>query len=284
MMETDESSNEADIDNLSNVESGSEQKQNSFQVPCFEISSWSPQGPAGLQFVSLVPFMETHLVGKQECHVGKIKVSTTHRKQRLKEFHSGRTTCRNIVDERRLRAACNDNDYVTVVELLEGGADPSGEDDKKRTPLHIAASQGYQQIVKVLLDKGADPNKKDFIGNTPLHLAACTCQIPVVTLLLKAGTDIKSVDDYGRTPLKLARSRLQKLVGQNKACDHLREDIKQVSDMMTAYLRVSGQHEDADQLDQLCQQLEKTTTREQVDHVNSLMSEFASLNIQKTDS
>lgn len=53
--------------------------------------------------------------------------------------------------------------------------------------------------------------------------------------------------------------------------------------MMSTYLRVSGHIQDADQLDSLCQQLEKTTTREEVDHVNSLMAEFASLNIQKKD-
>ncbi|XP_045214987.2 ankyrin repeat domain-containing protein 54-like isoform X1 [Mercenaria mercenaria] len=282
MMDKDDTDPDSDMNSVAAGGSSTEQKP--YQVPCFEISSWSPRGTAGLQFVSLVPFMQTHLVGDKESRAGKIKVSTTHRKQRLKEFQTGRTTCRNIVDERRLRAACNDNDYITVVELLEGGADPSCEDEKKRTPLHIAASQGYQEIVRVLLDKGADPNKKDFIGNTPLHLSACTCQIPVVTLLLKAGTDIKSVDDYGRTPLKLARSRLQKLVGENKACDSLRAEIKQVSDMMTTYLRISGQNEDADQLESLCRQLEKTTTREEVDHVNSLMAEFASLNIQKTDS
>ena len=38
---------------------------------------------------------------------------------------------------------------VTVVELLEGGADPSCEDEKKRTPLHFAASQGYETISKL---------------------------------------------------------------------------------------------------------------------------------------
>lgn len=272
-----------DSDTESNNTSVTDENR-SFQVPCFEISSWSPQGSAGLQFMSLVPFVQTHLTQSQEPYVGKMKVSTAHRKQRMKEFKAGRTTCRNIVDERRLRTACNENDYITVVELLEGGADPSCEDDKKRTPLHIAASQGHQEIVRVLLDKGADPNKKDFIGNTPLHLAACTCQIAVVTLLLKAGTDVKSMDVYGRTPLKLARSRLQKLIGEKKACDHMRAEIKEVSEMMSTYLRMSGQLEDADQLDSLCRQLENTTTREEVDHVNSLMAEFASLNIQKNNS
>lgn len=35
---------------------------------------------------------------------------------------------------------------LSVVELLEGGADPSCQDEKRRTPLHFAASQGFETI------------------------------------------------------------------------------------------------------------------------------------------
>ena len=38
--------------------------------------------------------------------------------------------------------------FIAVIELLEGGADPSCEDEKKRTPLHFAASQGFETISK----------------------------------------------------------------------------------------------------------------------------------------
>ncbi|KAL4239280.1 Ankyrin repeat domain-containing protein 54 [Mactra antiquata] len=251
-----------------------------FHMPSFDCSTWNPQGPAGLNYVSLVPFTPSSS-HSQDSQFGKIKISSTHRKQRLKEFQSGRTTCRNIVDERRLRNACNDNDCITVIELLDGGADASCEDLKGRTPLHIAASQGHEQIVKVLLDHGANPNKKDFIGNTPLHLAASTCQIAVVTLLLVAGTDLKLVDNYGRTPIRLARTSLQRIVRENKACESMRKEMKEVSEMMSTYLRLSGQTVEAEEIDSLCLKLEKTTTREEVDHVNSLMANFAELNIQK---
>lgn len=253
-----------------------------FKKPYFDVSSWNPVGPAGIQYMALVPFVQTQIGGSQSSQAGKMKTSTAHRKQRMKDFHTGSTTCRNIVDERKLRVACNDNDYIAVIELLDGGTDPSCEDDKKRTPLHIAASQGHETIVRVLLDKGADPNKKDFIGNTPLHLAACTCQIPVITLLLRAGTDVKSADLYGRTPLKLAKSRLERLIGESRTCESKLNEMKQVSEMMSAYLRISGQLDDANQLDDLCLQLQKTTTREEVDHMNALLSDFASMNIQKS--
>lgn len=54
--------------------------------------------------------------------------------------------------------------------------------------------------------------------------------------------------------------------------------------MMSAYLRLSGQASDAEEIDSLCQKLENTTTKEEVDHVNALMANFADLNIQKNSS
>jgi ankyrin repeat protein len=58
----------------------------------------------------------------------------------------------------------------TVIELLESGVDPCSQDNKQRTALHFASSQGNELVVKVLLDKGANPNSKDILGNTPMHL------------------------------------------------------------------------------------------------------------------
>ncbi|KAK3090146.1 hypothetical protein FSP39_009489 [Pinctada imbricata] len=136
-----------------------------------------------------------------------------------------------------------------VIQLLDSGVDVCCYDDKKRSPLHFAASQGYETIVKVLLDKGANPNQKDMLGNTALHLAACTGHVPVVTLLLRAGTDICSVD--------------------------------RVSEMMKTYLRLSGMNDDADQLDILCDQLRKVSTRVEMDNVNTLMADLASLSLEK---
>lgn len=51
---------------------------------------------------------------------------------------------------------------------------------------------------------------------------------------------------------------------------------------MKAYLNISGMHQEADQLDQLCHQLQGVSTREEVDHVNTLLTDFACLNIQKS--
>ncbi|KAK7502012.1 hypothetical protein BaRGS_00006764 [Batillaria attramentaria] len=280
---------------------GEYQVRTEFEIPNFSaISGWNPQPPASLQYMCLlpVPLSLAHMKysnseAEQTPFVGKAKVSVTHRQQRLRDFKLGKTTGRSILDEKKLQRAASNDEYETgnsengclsesVVELLEVGVDPCCHDSKHRTALHFAASQGNELIVKVLLDKGANPNMKDILGNTPMHLAAVTGHVPVVTLLLKAGTDIKAADRFGRTPLNLAKSRLR-MLSDNKtySSSQLKEEVKQVSEMMKTYLHLSGQPDDSAQVDQLCQQLEHTTTREEVDTVNSLLADFTNMTLQK---
>ncbi|XP_041362600.1 ankyrin repeat domain-containing protein 54-like isoform X2 [Gigantopelta aegis] len=273
-----ESTADSDCDTSS---SEGEYNVSSFESPHFEFAHWSPEPPAGLHFMCLVPFNRGYTCN-QDSHVGKIRTSSTHRKQRLKEFKSGKTTGRNILDDRKLRTAACENNCSVVVELLESGVDPSSGDAKERTALHFAASQGYETIVKILLDHGADVNKKDVLGNTPLHLAACTCQVHVVTLLLRAGTDVKSMDKYGRTPLSLAKSRLNFLSqDKNASSEQLKKEVQDLSEMMSTYLSLSGMQDDSQQLDQLCEQLQQTTTRDEVDAISNLLYNFTNMTIQK---
>ncbi|XP_076459726.1 ankyrin repeat domain-containing protein 54-like [Babylonia areolata] len=258
-----------------------------FQTPNFSgIPDWNPQGPASLQYMCLFPMLRVRFncsfPAEQSPHVNKVKVSITHRQQRLKEFKSGKTTGRNIHDEKRLHKAASDNQYDVVVELLESGVDPCCCDNKQRSALHFAASQGNELIVKALLDKGANPNSRDILGNTPMHLAAITGHVPVVTLLLKAGTDIKSMDKNGRTPLHLAQARL-KVLSTNTSCssEHLKAEVTQISEMMKTYLNLSDLNVTTAEVDQLCNQLEQSSTLEEVDAVNSLLASFTSMTIQK---
>ena len=45
--------------------------------------------------------------------------------------------------------------------LLDNGANPNVEDKYKSTPLHCAAREGNEAMVKLLLEKGADPHSVD---------------------------------------------------------------------------------------------------------------------------
>ncbi|KAH9598666.1 Ankyrin repeat-containing domain [Trypanosoma melophagium] len=75
-------------------------------------------------------------------------------------------------------------DTVGVRILLNCGANTDSRDYNERTPLHIASSKGYVQMVKLLLDFGADTTLTDKDDKTALNLAEEGGYDEVVQLLL----------------------------------------------------------------------------------------------------
>ena len=53
--------------------------------------------------------------------------------------------------------------------------------------------------------------------------------------------------------------------------------------MMKEYLKVSGHGEKVTELNELCVQLRHTSTRDEVDVINELLTNFTSLSIQKKE-
>ena len=88
------------------------------------------------------------------------------------------------------------NDDISLVK--------STRNDSGSTLLHIAAEDGYREIIKLLLSKGIDINVRDEAGNTPLHKAVLNGELESVRLLLSRGADINARDDQGVTPLDYA--------------------------------------------------------------------------------
>ena len=55
------------------------------------------------------------------------------------------------------------------------------------TPLHDAAREGHNDVVKLLLDRGAEPNMANQHGDTPLSCALQNGHMDVVNILTENG-------------------------------------------------------------------------------------------------
>lgn len=73
-------------------------------------------------------------------------------------------------------AECFLEDYSNDVDILN---------EDGQTALHIAAKEGFEDMVKLLIDNKADINKEDKKSNTPLHYAVNKGYRKIVKILLE---------------------------------------------------------------------------------------------------
>ncbi|EPY89860.1 multiple ankyrin repeats, single KH-domain protein [Camelus ferus] len=100
-----------------------------------------------------------------------------------------------------------DIDAHVVDLLLARGANKEHRNVSDYTPLSLAASGGYVNIIKILLNAGAEINSRtgSKLGISPLMLAAMNGHVPAVKLLLDMGSDINAQIETNRnTALTLA--------------------------------------------------------------------------------
>lgn len=65
------------------------------------------------------------------------------------------------------------------------------------TPVHIAAQNGHNDLVRYLIDAGCDVNAKNSKGNTAVHMAIGYDYYDAAMLLIQAGADDNLKNDLG---------------------------------------------------------------------------------------
>ena len=95
--------------------------------------------------------------------------------------------------------------------LLEKGADPELFLKKRLsirevvvqywTPIHIAASKNYIDILQLFIDSGYSPNIQNNTGITPLHVAAAQKSCDAIKMLIENGADVALCDMDNEPPL-----------------------------------------------------------------------------------
>ncbi|WOL20137.1 potassium channel KOR1-like isoform X1 [Canna indica] len=108
-------------------------------------------------------------------------------------FHIGK-------QEAELALKVNNASYYGDLDHLKGlikaGADPKKTDYDGRSPLHIAASRGHENITLFLIQEHLDVNLSDKFGNTPLLEAVIHGHDRIASLLFTHGAKL-SLKDAG---------------------------------------------------------------------------------------
>lgn len=72
--------------------------------------------------------------------------------------------------------------------------------NRKMSPLHIAATNEDIKMLNFLCVNGCNVNQKNDVGLTPLHIAACKPNIELLKALIENGADMKIRDNSGCLP------------------------------------------------------------------------------------
>ncbi|WOL14651.1 serine/threonine-protein kinase STY17-like [Canna indica] len=91
----------------------------------------------------------------------------------------------------RLMYLVNEGDLAGIEEVLTSGVDVNFRDIDGRTALHVAACQGFSDVVQFLLDRGAQVDPEDRWGSTPLADAVHYKNHEVIKILEKHGAKLK---------------------------------------------------------------------------------------------
>ncbi|XP_067278822.1 histone-lysine N-methyltransferase EHMT1 isoform X2 [Pseudorasbora parva] len=107
---------------------------------------------------------------------------------------------------KQLYISAKQGELQKVLLMLVDGIDPNFkmESQNKRTPLHVAAEAGHQEVCHMLVQAGANLDMCDEDQRTPLMEACENNHLDTVRYLLRAGAIVSQKDVEGSTCLHLA--------------------------------------------------------------------------------
>ncbi|EAY03713.1 ankyrin repeat protein, putative [Trichomonas vaginalis G3] len=111
----------------------------------------------------------------------------------------------------RFNTRCRFQDEEAAIEIwnqFQAEIDPCKPDEFGSTPLHAIAANGMVELLTEVLKKpGINVNVKTLSDNTPLHFAAINGNNKIIKILLAAGADTKIKNKQGQTAYFEAASR-----------------------------------------------------------------------------
>ncbi|XP_030505721.2 potassium channel SKOR [Cannabis sativa] len=108
-------------------------------------------------------------------------------------FHIGKQEAELAL---KVNSSAFHGDLHQLKSLIRAGADLNKTDYDGRSPLHLAASRGYEDITRFLIQQGVNVNAIDNFGNTPLLEALKNGHDRVSSLLVQEGASLM-IDNAG---------------------------------------------------------------------------------------
>jgi ankyrin repeat protein len=102
---------------------------------------------------------------------------------------------------------------LVAVSLLRHGAEVDARDVNQETPLFRAVNLGHREVARILLQHGAAPDLPDRRGQKPLHRAVIKGNLPLIRLLLEHGAELQEADQPYVSRLQVALSRGDRVSG-----------------------------------------------------------------------
>ena len=152
--------------------------------------------------ISLKPFLTKEIISNINLH----RAAESGSVEIVKSFLSHNQILAKEEDKfgnRPMLYAVTKNDIETVKVIANYlNEDDLSEDTKS---FHLAARNGYHEILKFLCQKVTNPNIRDKNGDTPLHWAARFGHFEIVKLLSSYTSKVNVANYQGVTPIDFAK-------------------------------------------------------------------------------
>ena len=112
-----------------------------------------------------------------------------------------------------------------VKRLLTAGADTDLEDEDKTAALHYAASENRPAVIETLLASGANINARNKQDSSPLHIAVNKRSLDCVKVLLCPQPDLTNALDIN----------IQDLIGDTALHDSIRNGFSDATDLLISH-------------------------------------------------
>ena len=122
--------------------------------------------------------------------------------EKLAECEGCKLNIQNKVGRTALHYVVDQADLVSWPGiLLAAGANPNIQDNEGNTPFMLAATEGFDEVLKCLIAFHCDPDTPNYHGKSPIHFLAQKNHHHVIRFMMDLNCNFDPIDATGNIPL-----------------------------------------------------------------------------------